>query len=702
MITINNKEYRNLQEQVLKNKEDIARHYAVDRVLADWGIKVLGVISSVDSIPEAEYDYGDAFGLSTTSPMQYVVWTRANNNVGEPDDYWLNIGALSLVGPRGPQGPQGIQGIQGVRGSIWYSSSAIPTPSTAYNTGDEWLHTSTGDVYRYYGRDDGSGLAGYWSRSGNIRGPQGVQGPTGPQGIQGIQGPTGPQGAKGDAGQSFRLLGKLASTDLLPTPTEEYASKAYAVGTEEDYDMYVIIPDEDGTLLWTNMGRISGVEGPVGPAGPQGPAGADIQIVYITGIPSTATQGTLTQDEVNTLLAHPSNYIQFFNENFYPQDVETDLGYIVYSHLGRTANEETKIKNISVTIATGGWVLTETAIGGEIKQEPPITVINTLPTANEENYFKGKFYTEGDLLKYINRVPSGGGVLKEVCTFPYSMSDTSAAAVGTNAYIFGGSKSSSSSWPFIYKYDALANTFTKLSTQLPRGLDDTSAASVGTNIYVFGGSAGDTKVNTIYKYDTLTDTITTMSTVLPERRASSQAITMGTDIYVIVGSAIYKYDTTTDSIITMPSTMPEPVASHSSEAMGTDIYTFGGISNGSHINSIYKYDTLTDTVTKMTATLPYGIAAASSGVIGTDIYIFGGNSSHIYKYDTLTDTLTTVGDMESIGSASSATIGSKIYLFGGISGGPIMAVNEYSLNYDYSYKTIANLDAIDGALTEDY
>lgn len=35
MITVNNKQYRNLEEQVQKNKEDIARYHEVDQVLAD-------------------------------------------------------------------------------------------------------------------------------------------------------------------------------------------------------------------------------------------------------------------------------------------------------------------------------------------------------------------------------------------------------------------------------------------------------------------------------------------------------------------------------------------------------------------------------------------------------------------------------------------------------------------------------------------
>lgn len=365
-ITIDNVTYRNLEEQVEKNKQDIAQHYQVDRVLADWGIKVIGTVASVDDIPVGDYSYGDAYGITSTSPMQYVVWTRPNPNLDIEDDYWLNVGALSLVGPQGPQGVQGPQGPQGTRGSKWTAATTNPTLLTGYNMQDQWLNTTTGDVFEFRGN--------VWANLGNIRGPQGVQGPTGPKGEQGIQGPVGPQGPKGDTGSSFKVGGKLASVDLLPSPTEENRHIGYAVArTDNTYDLYIVTGTTE--LVWSNMGRIEGVEGPQGPVGPQGPAGADIQVVHITGIPSTATQGNLTQEQVNTLLAHPSNYIQFFNENFYPQDVETSQGYIVYSHVGQIGGE-TKIKNINLTIATGGWVLTEKTFQEKLESGTNIKTIN--------------------------------------------------------------------------------------------------------------------------------------------------------------------------------------------------------------------------------------------------------------------------------------------------------------------------------------
>ena len=366
-IQVNNVILRNLQEQVEKNKQDIAKHYEIDRVLSDWGIKVLGVVNTPSDIPEGIYEYGDAYGVRTGSGIVYYVWTRANINVGQEEDYWLDIGALSIIGPTGPQGLQGPQGIQGVRGSTWVSSTSAPSTSQLGNNGDQWLDTSNGDVYQ----KNSNG----WTRTGNIRGPQGIQGPTGAQGIQGIQGPTGAQGPKGDTGSSFTIGGLLQSTDNLPTPTAANRSVGYAVRNQDGvtYDLYVVVGIDN--LQWVNMGRVEGVEGPQGPVGPQGPAGADIQIVTITGIPSTATQGTLTQEQVQTLLDHPGNYIQFNNENFYPQDVETDEGYIVYSHVGMFEGN-TKIKTITLTIATGGWVLTETNLQEKLTSGTNIKTIN--------------------------------------------------------------------------------------------------------------------------------------------------------------------------------------------------------------------------------------------------------------------------------------------------------------------------------------
>ena len=261
-ITIGDKTFRNLEEQVQKNKEDIARHYAIDRVLANFGIEVIGQISNVSELPDPitfadRYDnpYGKAYAVGETEPYDYYVYTRPDVNAGEPNNYWLNVGGLAIVGPRGPQGIQGPQGEAGAS-SKWSSGTTLPIAQVKQN--DMFLNTSTGDVYQYY-------TSSGWIKVGNIKGPQGVQGPRGPQGIQGVQGPQGPQGVQGPQGtpgQTFHVEGELANTGQLPTPTQAIRAGAYLIPSETvsgEYDMWVIVGghNEGDTLTWFNAGQVT-------------------------------------------------------------------------------------------------------------------------------------------------------------------------------------------------------------------------------------------------------------------------------------------------------------------------------------------------------------------------------------------------------------------------------------------------------------
>lgn len=53
----------------------------------------------------------------------------------------------------------------------------------------------------------------------------------------------------------------------------------------------------------------------------------------------------------------------FNNEKYYLQDSQHDTGYLVYSHVGfENTTNIYKVKCITVTVSTGGWVLTEEKI----------------------------------------------------------------------------------------------------------------------------------------------------------------------------------------------------------------------------------------------------------------------------------------------------------------------------------------------------
>lgn len=234
------KKLLNIWEQVEKNKEDILSFLYGNKTLAEFGIKVIGVLESSEELPDAdtyEGDFGDAFAVGEESPYDYYVFTRegADGVVG----FWLNIGEFPKAGPQGEPGEQGEQGPQGERG---------PTGSTG------------------------------------PRGATGQTGPQGEQGIQGIQGERGPQGEQGEPGTFFHIRGKVASADLLPAAADVDDQAAYLVGADAPYDVYCIM-DVSGTHYWVNLGPVAVQE-------------SDTKVGSLT----FAASGTLSAEVLNALV----------------------------------------------------------------------------------------------------------------------------------------------------------------------------------------------------------------------------------------------------------------------------------------------------------------------------------------------------------------------------------------------------------------
>ena len=84
--------------------------------------------------------------------------------------------------------------------------------------------------------------------------------------------------------------------------------------------------------------------------------------VIITGVPESAVQGTLTQEQIERLLANDKSRIIFNNEYYYLNDKFHKNGVLTYTHSGYDDAGIDKYLNITVT--TREWVLTETNIGG--------------------------------------------------------------------------------------------------------------------------------------------------------------------------------------------------------------------------------------------------------------------------------------------------------------------------------------------------
>lgn len=245
MITRNGIEYRNLVEQVQKNKEDIAKHYDIEKTLSDWGIKVIGRLDTWEE-PTGSFAFGDAYAVGPEGgPFDFYIWTR-RSDVGD-EGYWLNYGPISIVGPQGPQGEPGPRGETGKSGR-WFSGPNVPTGEV--NEGDMWLKvnndgTTDGFVYTYRNSN--------WVLTTSIKGPQGNPGPAGKTGPQGPSGQRGPQGPRGAPAPIIEILGVLENEDQLPDPSSVDPNAGFLI-TEEGFNYLFIIING----IWSNSGRWGG------------------------------------------------------------------------------------------------------------------------------------------------------------------------------------------------------------------------------------------------------------------------------------------------------------------------------------------------------------------------------------------------------------------------------------------------------------
>ena len=292
---------RNLEQQVLKNQDDIEAL----KQLGMPGVKVTAVVDDIEDITEPIIG---AFYLVKNEQNTYNLY------IYTADEELFDLGEF----PK--QGPQGIQGIQGPKGDTgistrWYSGIRFPTVNI--KDGDMFLDTSSYQVYIHSG--------GLWIPQTNIKGAAGRDGLNG-QSITNvaqipIQGGTKViietslsdtpitfdvmNGEKGDPGAGFHIahiypddvegaptLSTLPA-DIEDTIEEEWPaansdpSEAVLVKTTQDGDyIFVIIVDsQTNEKYWDNVGQIQSVTGPQGPAGLDGNQIVDSADIITAPIP---------------------------------------------------------------------------------------------------------------------------------------------------------------------------------------------------------------------------------------------------------------------------------------------------------------------------------------------------------------------------------------------------------------------------------
>ena len=263
MLQFGNKEFRNLEEQVEKNAQDIEDFKNANQTIAEFGITVVGILATAAELPAQGENFGDAYLIGSQTPYDMRVWTRdvANNTAK-----WVDLGAFPLQGPKGDKGDIGSVIIVG-------SGEPLNNPTSANNF---YINTVTGYWYNSVPTDTGYAWHLGFTLKGEkgdrgLQGKQGVQGLTGPQGKTGPIGPQGQKGDKGDVGPAFNVQGTLASSSNLPTPTAAMQDKGYAYlipDTEGTKHIWVIQGSEGGPFQWVDVGTAGvGIQGPKGTDG---------------------------------------------------------------------------------------------------------------------------------------------------------------------------------------------------------------------------------------------------------------------------------------------------------------------------------------------------------------------------------------------------------------------------------------------------
>ena len=206
MIKINDKTYRNLPEQVEKNKRDI------EDLKLRAGFQ--GPYASTEDIqPPVD---GVIYIIGSTEPYEVYKF--------DMDDGFIDLGPFGATGAQGPEGPQGPVGPQGPQGETGpQGPQGIQGPQGPYG-----LQGPKGDP----GENGATGPEG-------PQGPQGEQGIQGEQGPQGEQGETGPQGETGATGNGIANIAKTGTSGLVDTYT--------ITMTNGDTYTFTVTNGEDGT-----------------------------------------------------------------------------------------------------------------------------------------------------------------------------------------------------------------------------------------------------------------------------------------------------------------------------------------------------------------------------------------------------------------------------------------------------------------------
>lgn len=204
MITIDDKTYRNLQEQVGFNTK------VINELIKNTFLNIKGLVNTIGELPTTDIADGTFYLVGITKPYQLYIYF---------ENKWINLGDFKVEAIDGKNGEQGVPG---------------HTPVITIGNNLNWFIDGVD-----------TGVTAKGQNGISIRGPQGIRGEIGP---------IGPQGDPGINAFQFTIIDEITSTDDLPSPLGTPRNYAYLVNN----DLYIIIGD-NSNLMWKNVGQLGGV-----------------------------------------------------------------------------------------------------------------------------------------------------------------------------------------------------------------------------------------------------------------------------------------------------------------------------------------------------------------------------------------------------------------------------------------------------------
>ena len=100
MLKFGNKEFRNLQEQVEKNMSDIEWIVEFNGALNEFGIKVVGQLTTYNSLPDASnFNPGDVIALWSEGLGEYLIYTCYYDTESDQNEWSRNISVYETEHP---------------------------------------------------------------------------------------------------------------------------------------------------------------------------------------------------------------------------------------------------------------------------------------------------------------------------------------------------------------------------------------------------------------------------------------------------------------------------------------------------------------------------------------------------------------------------------------------------------------------------